>query len=106
MSTMGAGAPPSGYDNLSALLEFVKSPDYVDRIKEMRDLEDSSRRAHDDAQRAIADAQTVRTQLASDRSKYESDARQLANDRAAHDKRVRLWNAAMGQVQKAIRGEE
>lgn len=105
MSTMGGGTT-SGYDNLSALLEFVKSPDYLDRIKELRDLEDRSRKAADEAKAAITELDRKSRDLVTAKSAYENEARQLAADRGAHDRRVSRWNRAMAEVQKAIRGED
>lgn len=105
MSTMSGGGASSQYDNLSALLEFVKSPDYVDRIKELRDLEDSSRKSYDEAKAAIAELASKSRQLAAEQASHDVAAHQLAANRAAHEKRVARWNEAMIGVQRALSNE-
>lgn len=106
MSTVGGGSATSGWESLSALLEFVKSPEYVVRIKELSDLEARSRNAHDEATASIAELTEQSRQLAADKASHEAAVSQLATDQAAHDKRVALWNKAMDEVGKAMRGEE
>jgi Xaa-Pro aminopeptidase len=102
MSTMGGGTPSSQYDNLSALLKFVESPDYVDRIKELKDLEESSLAAKAAADEAQAKLDAAFAEHGAKVAEHEAAAEQLAADRQAHDDRVARWNVAMQEVAKAL----
>lgn len=107
MSTIGGGSSTAdGYNNLAALIEFVKSPDYMKRLAELRDLEDSSRSAFDAAQAAKAEAEAAMKTLASEKAAHDAAARELFLDRQAHERRVALWRKAMDGVNKALRGED
>ena len=106
MSTISGGSATSAYDNLSAMLEFVKSPEYLKRIKALAELEKVSQQAHDDARASIAQAETKTADLNAAIASHGENVRQFTADKAAHDKRVALWNAAMVEVQKAMRGED
>lgn len=104
MSNIGGGIATSQYDNLSALLEFVKSPDYLNRIRELRDLEDSSRTAKANADEAMTKVTKATDALNKAKADHETAAAKLAADQAAHSARVARWNSAMIEVQKAMQG--
>ena len=81
MSQIGGGSSASEFDKLIGLAQFVQSPQYSDRVAELRDLEVVAKAATDDATRASADAQAQRRALAAERAKYDSDIAAFKTER-------------------------
>lgn len=105
MSTIGGGgAATSAYDSLTTLMDFVKSPDAQARVKELRDLEASSKAASEQAAKDIAESEAMAAELSDDMAKHETAASQLKADQMAHSKRVARINAALAELQRAISG--
>jgi chromosome segregation ATPase len=103
MSTIGTGGQKSAYENLSALLEFVKSDDYQERIRELHDLEDSSRKSHEEATTSLAQSKAASDALEERKRTLDINARNFVKERDAFDKRVTKIQAAIAQLQAAIR---
>jgi hypothetical protein len=103
MSTIGGGgAAPSSYDSLSALVDFIKSPDSQARVKELRDLEASSKAATEVANKSMADAQSMSDDLDAKIAKHTAAAAKLKADQEAHAARVDKINKAIDALKAAL----
>lgn len=103
MSTIGGGgAAPSSYDSLSALVDFIKSPDSQARVKELRDLEASSKAAAQVAEKSMADAQAMSDQLDEDLAAHKIAADRLKADQLAHSERMARVNKAIDDLRAAL----
>jgi uncharacterized protein involved in exopolysaccharide biosynthesis len=104
MSTIGGGTAVSGYEQLSALLEFVKSPDYQKRVQDLMALESSAKQAMADAADAVAEADTKSKDLAAAKAKHDASVARFTQDQAAHNARVTNIEAAIAQLRSALKG--
>jgi hypothetical protein len=105
MSTVGAGAATSAYEQLSSLVDFLKSPASQDRVKELRDLEASSKKAADDASKVSAEADAKSKALAESQNAHRADVIKFNANQAAHNARVAKIQTAITALQNAISGD-
>jgi chromosome segregation ATPase len=104
MSTIGGGTAVSGYEQLSALLEFVKSPDYQKRVQDLMALESSAKQALAEAESALEEADTKSKDLAAAKAKHDAGVAKFTQDQAAHNARLTKIEAAIAQLQSALKG--
>lgn len=85
MSTIGGGGSGgSEYDRVSQLIAFVQQPEYHDRVKELRELEVSSKDALDKATVATAQAKAASESLVTQQQKLATDTAAFHDERDAH----------------------
>jgi hypothetical protein len=102
MSTIGGGAPVSDFNNISALLEFVKSPEYQDRMQKLKDLEESSRNALAESIKAHGDATAKADALAKDQAVHKAAVGEFEKQRDEHRRRMARIQDALMALQKAM----
>jgi len=97
MSTMSGGSSSPEFEKLIQLATFVQGTGYLDRVKELRDLEESSKKALEEANIAIAEAKAAQEQLGQREVAIKKKEAKLAEDRKVHDARVAGLSRALGE---------
>ena len=97
MSTFGGGGNPE-FEKLIQLATFIQTPDYLQRVKELRDLEASSKTAADNASETVAAAATAQKALDAREAEVKQREDKLASMEQAHLKRVAALSRALGEA--------
>jgi multidrug resistance efflux pump len=88
MSTMSGGGSSTEFEKLIQLAAFIQTPAALDRVKELRDLEASSKEALEKANAVIAQAAAAKAALDKREAAIKQKEDALERDRAAHNRRV------------------
>lgn len=103
MAGIIAGGGHPAFDNLLTLAQFVNTPESMERVKELRDLEASSLAALEASKKAAADLAAEKAKHASDKAWHASSVSKLEAEREAFNQRKSRLDKALVELQKALK---
>jgi hypothetical protein len=105
---MGANLPAPGSSagdylkSLASLLEFVKSPEYMERITMLEKMEAAALQRRDEADRAVAEATEARKKLAEEKAVHDREVSTFTREKQQHALKVSALKAATASMRQAI----
>jgi hypothetical protein len=100
MSTMGGGGGSPEFEKLIQLATFVQGEGYLQRVKELRDLEASSKKAVSDAAESVAVAARRHEALDKREAALLQREAALAAEKGMHDNRVHALTDALAKARR------
>jgi len=104
MSSISGGGSDT-FDKLLILAEFVKSPDFQGRVKQLRDLEASSQKALEQSENARDELEAAKRTHELDKRAHQGSVDRLTADREAFDRRKAKVDKAIAALHAALRDE-
>src|ERR1700719_2504569 len=104
MSQLGGISPPSSVtiDSMLALAEFVKNPQHVEYVRDLKAAQEAHDKAAAAAKQLLDDATAAKTKLATDKAAHEKMVAERVASNLAKDEELRTKAADLARRELAL----